>query len=134
MEQVQHYWRGYNPPFFGGQYSVFSPQYDERLIKNDLLLMLNTVPGERRNRPTYGCRLRTMLFEPANDDLANEIKTEIVGSIQRNEQRVTLKTLLVTWQAQNKAYNIEITFTINNNPTQPLLIELRFSGNGITNA
>lgn len=134
MATTNYVWRGFNPPFFGGQSNVLSPQYDERLIKNDLLLLIFTVPGERRNRPLYGCPLRTFLFEPANENVANEIRMTLADTIERYEQRVTIEDINVVWMAESKAYVISLTFTINSNPAQPLLIELKFSKTGITNA
>jgi hypothetical protein len=51
-------WFGFNPPFIGGQQKVMSRQEDLRLIKNDLLQLLLTVPGERVHRPTFGSPIR----------------------------------------------------------------------------
>ena len=36
----------------------------------NLINLLNTVPGERRYNPSFGCRLWTTVFEP-NDELLN---------------------------------------------------------------
>lgn len=127
-------WRGFNPPFFGGSTNVLAPQYDERLIKNDLMLLIMTVPGERRNRPDYGCRLRNFLFERASRDQAEEIRNEILQAVSRWEPRVTINSIDAVWSSSQHRYDISMTFYLNNNPVQALLVELRFSESGVTNA
>lgn len=126
-------WRGYNPPFFGGPANVMSPQSDERLIKNDLLSLLLTVPGERRNRRDYGCRLRLFVFEPANDGLADDLRNEIARAITKYEPRVTIARLNVAWYSVTQLYRIDLAVYLNNAPTQELLLELNFSSAGVSN-
>ena len=43
---------------------------DAASIRQALLLLLSTRPGERVNRPTYGCHLFRLAFAPADDTTA----------------------------------------------------------------
>lgn len=77
---------GYNPPFFGGQQKVLSRQSDEILIKNDVLQILLTAPGERLFRPFFGVGLRNRLFDPS--DSFDNIESDIVNQINRYDGRL----------------------------------------------
>lgn len=78
---------GYNPPFIGGAEKVFSRQEDLRLVKNDLLQLIMTSPGERVHRPDFGAAVRATLFDPSDsasyDLLADSIREEILNSEPR---------------------------------------------------
>jgi len=78
---------GYNPPFTGGAEKALSRQEDLRLIKNDLLQLIMTSPGERIHRPTFGTPIRMVLFDPSDeisyDILADGIREEIIRSEPR---------------------------------------------------
>lgn len=51
----------------------------EQLIKQVLL----TNPGERINRPDFGCGLRRMVFAPNSDAAASLLKVTILQSLDR---------------------------------------------------
>ena len=78
---------GINPPFIGGAEKVLSRQEDLKLIKNDLLQLILTSPGERVHRPEFGTPIRDTVFDPSDrisyDILANEIAEEIINSEPR---------------------------------------------------
>lgn len=81
---------GYNIPFLNGR-TILPFQTDERLIKNDILQLLLTVPGERIMRPTYGCNINSALFEQNTTELRSFIKEQIYEAITENEPRVSLE-------------------------------------------
>ena len=83
---------GYNPPFFGGHQNVLSKQSGDRLIKNDVLQLLLTTPGERLMRPNYGTRIKGSLFENIDEELASELMADVAGALQAYEPRVNLAT------------------------------------------
>ena len=78
-------WFGYSPAFVGGQCNIMSPSADEQLIKNDLLCLLLTLPGERIYRPTYGCPLRAYNFETSDPADIEGLKVAISNAIRRWE-------------------------------------------------
>ena len=45
--------------------------------------LLFTRPGERVNRPDFGCGLLDLVFEPNSDVLAGVIKTDAEAALQR---------------------------------------------------
>src|SRR5688500_8706598 len=51
----------------------------EQLIKQVLL----TNPGERINRPDFGCGIRRMIFGPASDATANLVQVSVFQALSR---------------------------------------------------
>lgn len=45
--------------------------------------VLFTVPGERVNRPDFGCGLMQLVFAPNSDDLASSTQFLVQGSLQQ---------------------------------------------------
>lgn len=45
--------------------------------------VLFTAPGERVNRPDFGCGLRELVFEPNSELLAAAVELRVRGSLQR---------------------------------------------------
>jgi phage baseplate assembly protein W len=45
--------------------------------------VLFTSPGERVNRPTFGCGLLRLVFEPAGDGLASTLNLAVSGALQQ---------------------------------------------------
>jgi uncharacterized protein len=52
-------------------------------IRDMILQVLFTNPGERVNRPDFGCGLKSLLFRPNSDVLATATQTLVKGSLQR---------------------------------------------------
>jgi phage baseplate assembly protein W len=60
-------------------------------IRDMIMQVLFTNPGERVNRPDFGCGLKALLFRPNSDVLATATQTLVKGSLQlwlQNEIRV----------------------------------------------
>jgi len=55
------------------------PAYVEQLIKQVLL----TSPGERVNRPDFGCGLRQMVFAPNSDITASLVRVSVIQALER---------------------------------------------------
>ena len=60
-------------------------------IAESLLILLSTRPGERVMRPTYGCDLRSIVFEHIDLNTATRIRTMIEQAVRFFEPRVTLE-------------------------------------------
>lgn len=52
-------------------------------VRDMIEQVLFTSPGERVNRPEFGCGLLQLLFEPAGPELATALQFTIQGSLQR---------------------------------------------------
>lgn len=59
-------------------------------IRQAILLILETEPGERIMRPEFGCGLRRFLMEPNNDATAARLRTTIEDALKRWEPRIEL--------------------------------------------
>jgi uncharacterized protein len=66
---------------------------DAAEVRQSLLLLLSTRPGERVNRPDYGCRLFQLVFEPAGDTTAGLAVHYVRRAIERWEERITIVSL-----------------------------------------
>lgn len=99
---------GFGPPFFGGAQGVLSRQEDERLIKNDLLQLLLTAPGERVFRPNFGTNIRPSLFEPMTDADIDALRTNIANQVDRFEPRVQLSDVVIEQDPDANTINIKL--------------------------
>jgi phage baseplate assembly protein W len=61
---------------------------DDDALRQSLLLLLSTHPGERVMRPTYGCPLERFVFAPNDETTAGLVIHEVRSSIERCEPRV----------------------------------------------
>ncbi len=52
-------------------------------VRDMIYQVLFTSPGERVNRPDFGCGLKTLLFMPNSDTLAAATQFLVKGSLQR---------------------------------------------------
>lgn len=86
---------GFNPPFFGGNSNVMSPQEEERLIKNDLIQLILTFPGERVFRPELGTIARGKVFDMNTPVDLEVLRENIIEAIDEFEPRVTLSDVVV---------------------------------------
>lgn len=63
---------------------------DEASIRQALLLLLSTRPGERVNRPAYGCHLWRLAFEGADDTTAGLAIHYVTQAVETWEKRVQI--------------------------------------------
>jgi uncharacterized protein len=59
-------------------------------VRQSLLLLLSTRPGERVMRPTYGCNLHRLVFEPNDATTAGMAIHYVRQAVQRWEPRVEI--------------------------------------------
>lgn len=113
---------GYNAPFMGGTQRVLSKQEDQRLIKNDLLQLLFTLPGERIHRPTFGTSLRATVFDQFTDEVLTDLASNIQAAIAAEEQRLTNVEVQLTTDRQNHLLNVSVTGQMSNDPATDFLL------------
>jgi phage baseplate assembly protein W len=56
---------------------------EDEHIRDMIHQVLFTSPGERVNRPDFGCGLKTLVFAPASEALAATTKLLVKGSLQK---------------------------------------------------
>jgi uncharacterized protein len=66
---------------------------DAAAIRQALLLLLSTRPGERVNRPQYGCHLFRLVFAPADNTTAGLAIHYVARAVERWEKRVEIVSL-----------------------------------------
>lgn len=115
---------GNNFPFYDSTF-VLPLQTDERLIKNDLLQLLLTSPGERVKRPNYGTLIRNFAFEPMTVDAFNTLRDSIETAVKVFEPRVVLRDIVFTTTPENNLATVTVLFSIRNNPNRVLEVVAR---------
>lgn len=63
---------------------------DADAVRQALMLLLSTRPGERIMRPDYGCDLARLIFSPNDDTTAGLAIHEVRRAVERFEARVVI--------------------------------------------
>jgi phage baseplate assembly protein W len=99
----------------------FQPIAGLDLLIQDIQQLLLTLPGERVNRPDFGCNLRNLVWE--NLHVAAEVgKASIFEAIENFEPRVTLTNVDSTTNENTGLITFNIQFVVNNTDTALNLI------------
>lgn len=99
----------------------FQPIAGLDLLIQDIQQLLLTLPGERVNRPDFGCNLRNLVWE--NLHVAAEAgKASIHEAIENFEPRVTLTNVDSTTNENTGLITFNIQFIVNNTDTALNLI------------
>lgn len=72
-------------------------------VRQAVLLLLSTRPGERVNRPDYGCHLFRLAFAPADDTTAGLAIHYVARALDRWERRITVLSLDAARAAEEPA-------------------------------
>jgi len=115
---------GYNFPFWVPPNGVLSPQADIRIIKNDILQLLLTSPGERRMRPNFGTKLRKFPFEPSSGPDIDGMSGSIREAIYRFEPRVVLKDIIIKRSPDHLILTVSVLCALSRDPNITLSVEL----------
>lgn len=91
------------------------------LVIQDIEQLLLTVPGERINRPDFGCNLRTQIWENM-DDAALEGAAAVEEALDRFEPRITVLNIDFELNRNTSLITFNIQFNINANNTQVNLV------------
>ncbi|PTL84224.1 GPW/gp25 family protein [Vitiosangium sp. GDMCC 1.1324] len=63
---------------------------EEASVRQAILLLLSTVPGERVMRPDYGCELHRLVFGPNDDTTAGLAIHYVRRALERWEPRIDI--------------------------------------------
>lgn len=130
MPQKASYF-GYNAPFLGGRQNVLTRQVDEQLIKNDIVQLVLTLPGERVHRPRFGTLLRAMVFELVDDNMLVSLSRNIQSAIEQNDERVRVNSVICTPEQDGLVVVVRIDLTPIYRPLTRYIIEINASQNGV---
>ncbi len=101
------------PPEFNSLTKEVKMVTEDEDIKESLNILFSTNPGERIMRPTYGCRLKTMVFETITLNIITEIKDIVDRAVLFFEPRISLNSVEVNIQKQYEGrVDIILDYTI----------------------
>lgn len=93
---------GWNFPIASAAGQTEMAQYEED-VRQAVLIVLLTNPGERVMRPTFGAGLNDFLFEPINSTTTSELAQRVEDSLIDWEPRIDVISVAVTPDANNNA-------------------------------
>ena len=82
------------------------------LVRQSILIILDTQPGERVMRPDFGCGLRRYLMEPNTPATRAAIAGEIQAALRAWEQRIVVGTVDVVPTDDPSTVLVSITYTL----------------------
>lgn len=95
----------------------------EEEIKEAILIILSTVPGQRVMRPEFGCRLHELLFAPNNRQTAALAERYVRQALARWEPRIQVEEVRAEIDAQESSrLNIYLRYTIKSIHTSRSLV------------
>lgn len=86
--------------------------YDFAAIRNSLVNLFLTSPGDKILNPEFGMDLRNFLFDPVTETIASSISDTILTAVTRFEPRVTITKLTVKPDEDNQQYIINMYVNI----------------------
>ena len=100
------------PPQFSraGQTVMVS---DERDIRDSLLILLSTRPGERVMHPLFGCGLHSLVFETVGESERTALRALVARAIASFEPRVAVDLIAVLADSDDAALlHVEIGYRV----------------------
>ena len=98
--------------------------YDDQAVIRSVRNLLSTRNYERPFNPDLGSSLDALLFENISPLTANSIKNEITRMVNNYEPRANIKDVVVNSQPDKNAYDVTLSFYIENAtlPTTVILL------------
>lgn len=84
---------------------------DDEHVRQLIEQVLFTAPGERVNRPTFGCGLRQLVFQPNSDELATALQFVIQSALNQWLGEV-IQVEDVKAERQDAALVVTIVYTL----------------------
>ena len=101
------------PPEFDGTSKNVQTVSAEDDIQQSLFILFSTTPGERVMQPSYGCDLRSMVFENITESTVTAIRDMIEKAVLFFEPRIDLNFVdLDTGQIEEGILNILVDYTV----------------------
>jgi uncharacterized protein len=113
MTETDLYGQGVSFPFRIGPNGGIAWSSGEQNVRECICTILQTAPGERVERPTFGCGLNRILFEPNSTATLQLIQNQITQSIGLWEPRVSLNNVTATVNVTDpRDVDVTITYTL----------------------
>ncbi len=99
-------------PFrIAGDGRTAAPTSDAEHVRDELLQLLLTSPGERLWLPEFGAGVRKLVFEPASEVLRGVVKARITNALSRwLGQRLTVQDIDVVWDEGDAVMEVSVSY------------------------
>jgi phage baseplate assembly protein W len=112
---------GWSFPVSAADGEVATAAYEED-VREAILIILQTNPGERVMRPTFGAGLRDFVFEPVNTTTMALIQTRVQESLIDWEPRIDVQSVVVTATGELNVLNVDIAYFVRSTNTAANLV------------
>jgi len=85
---------------------------EEDAVINSLINIINTLQGSRRMLPTFASSMQKILFEPIDTVTTNTIKSKLISSIRKWDDRVIIENIIVDKDEDMALYKCTMKFRI----------------------
>jgi len=102
--------------------------YDSQAVIRSIRNILLTRHYEKPFNPNFGSNIDALLFEMVSPLSVSSLETEIRSAIENYEPRATINEVVVTALPDNNAYNVNLSFYIEN-ATLPTTVTLLLERN-----
>lgn len=89
---------------------IAATSYEDH-VRDMIEEVLFTAPGERVNRPTFGCGLLQLVFAPNSNELAAATQYIVQGSLQQWLGDV-IQVNSVTIESQDSTLRVKVSYTL----------------------
>jgi phage baseplate assembly protein W len=90
-----------------------SPASDADHVRDEVLQLLLTSPGERLFQPEIGGGVRKLVFEPASEALAGVVKARITNNLSRwLGHRITVEQIEVVWDGAAASMEVGVSYRV----------------------
>lgn len=94
------------PPAFEAEQAQVQMVSDEVDIRQSLVILLSTMPGERPVKPKYGCDLHSLIFEPLTGATRFLIKDMIRTAVLFYEPRIELEDIEIEQRDEGEGLTV----------------------------
>lgn len=104
--------------------------YDLGAIRNSIINIFTTSPGDKILNPEFGIDLRDYLFLPVAETVALSIYSDIFDNITRFEPRIVLNKLEVKPDYDNQQYTINMSISVPSIQVNDYILNLYLNSEG----
>lgn len=119
-----------NELFKPSQLTDLKADYDLGAVRNSIINMFLTSPGEKILNPEFGIDLRDYLFEAVSDGIATIIQNQVLNNITIFEPRIIVNQVDVIPDYDNSQYEINIDVAVPFIGVDAYIIKTYLNANG----
>lgn len=105
--------KGWRFPVDVNRNGTVATSADEDLIRESIMIIIGTAPGERVMRPNFGCQIHDLLFAPNNMTTAGLAAHYVMEALEKWEPRIRdVETDAEPSQDQPNKLLVNIRYTV----------------------